>query len=40
VFPHFDTIVIADEAHDVRLLQEGSKAVYQQVSYAHIVKAK
>lgn len=40
VFPYFDTILICDESHDIRLIHEPSKNTYQHHSLAHIVKMK
>jgi len=40
LFPYFDTIVVIDENHDVKLMHEATRVVYQQLSYAHIVKEK
>lgn len=40
IFPHFETILISDDAHDLRLIHEPSRTVYQQQSLAHIVKMK
>jgi hypothetical protein len=40
VFPYFDTIVIADENNEIRLMHESTRTVYQQLNYGHIVKSK
>lgn len=38
VFPFYDTILITDESHNLRLIQETSWNLCKEQSYAHIVK--
>ena len=40
VFPYFDTIIIADENNEIKLMHESTRTVYQQINYNHIVKSK
>ena len=40
LFPYFDTVVVADENHEVKLMHEATRVVYQQINYGHIVKEK
>lgn len=40
VFPYFEAILISDDTHDLRLLHEPTRTVYQHQSLSHIVKMK
>jgi hypothetical protein len=38
MFPFYETLLIVDESHDLRLVHETTGNLYKQQSYGHIVK--
>jgi hypothetical protein len=40
IFPYFETLIVTDDLHEMRLIHEPTRTIYQHQSLANIVKMK